>query len=171
MTTKMNKEQKVVFVLSGSVFASKIDFSQNHLPCEIEVVGRSGENFGNVRFCGKEKDNTPHLLRADILVINGGFSAVSEALALGKETFIIPVPNHAEQYLNARLLSRYGRGTITEEGLVIEELRKILEGEKPLCPAESSGSVNAEGAREAAEIIFSIIPRPAEVQEVLVENP
>src|SRR5436190_9458489 len=91
--------REVVFMLSGSVHASNINFSHRKFPFKIHVVGRSGESFGNVTYHGRQLDNTELLCRADALVINGGYSAVSEAFALGKPVFVVPVPGHAEQFV------------------------------------------------------------------------
>lgn len=152
-----NRMKKVVFLLSGSIFASRIAFDDGKFPFTVDVIGREGENIGNVTYRGRLMDNVAYLRDADALVINGGFSAVSEALALGKPTFVIPVPGHAEQFVNARVVAEMGYGYQVREDEVVDRLRRLCtldhwEGMKPRRPI-----TGVEGAREAAEYIAGAI--------------
>jgi uncharacterized protein (TIGR00661 family) len=73
------------------------------------------------------------LASARALVSNGGFSAISEAIYLGKPVLSIPVAHQGEQQLNAAWLSRLGLGMRGNE-LTKELLREFLEhcsGERP----------------------------------------
>ncbi len=147
----------VVFMLSGSVHASNIAFDQHQIPFQIHVVGRPGESRGNVTYHGRQMDNTGFLARADALVINGGYSAVSEAFVLGKPVFVVPVPGHAEQFINAQLVSDLGLGFVATEADVLDQLLTMYTqdrwtGLKPRPPA-----FEIDGAREAAEAILSSI--------------
>ena len=60
--------RRVVFMLSGSIFASHLSLDRTDLPADIDVVGRDGLSQGRVRYHGKIMDNTPFLLGADVLV-------------------------------------------------------------------------------------------------------
>ena len=102
-------------------------------------------------------DNIAYLQKADAMVINGGFSAVSEAMALGKITFVIPVPGHAEQHINARILADMGYGYVVKENEVVAKLKELCrgnhwEGLKPRQPI-----LGVQGAREAADIISEVV--------------
>jgi UDP:flavonoid glycosyltransferase YjiC (YdhE family) len=149
--------RKVVFMLSGSIFASAIDLDPWDLPFEIHVVGREGQSHGRVHYHGKLMDNTAQLADADILVINGGFSAVSEAIALGKPTFVIPVPGHAEQFVNARMVADLGLGFVTDEHSVMAKITGLYRsgGWDGLTP--SSPVTGFDGAREAADVISEFL--------------
>lgn len=138
----------VVFMLSGSVHASNIRFDRQ-LPFKVEVVGVPGESRGNVTYHGRQMNNVPLLSRADALVINGGYSAVSEAFVLGKPVFVVPVSGHAEQFVNASVVQDLGLGFVAQESNVVEKLvgmyeRNVWEGRMPL-PAQ----FEIDGAREA----------------------
>jgi UDP:flavonoid glycosyltransferase YjiC (YdhE family) len=151
--------KRVVFMLSGSEFASEVSFSCGDFPFHVDVVGRLGENVGNVTFHGRVMDNARFLAQADALVINGGFSAVSEALALNKPTFVIPLQNHAEQYVNAHLARDLGRGYVVRAEEVIDKLLQLhatnrWDGLKPPTPL-----LGIDGARESAEIICEMAAR------------
>jgi UDP:flavonoid glycosyltransferase YjiC (YdhE family) len=142
----------VVFMLSGSVHASKIQFDKE-LPFQVEVVGLTGESRGRVVYHGRQMNNVPLLSRADALVINGGYSAVSEAFVLGKPVFVVPVAGHAEQFVNASMVQDLGLGFIAQENTVVDQLlgmyeRDRWEGRKALPPA-----FDINGAQEAAMTI------------------
>jgi UDP:flavonoid glycosyltransferase YjiC (YdhE family) len=109
----------VVFMFSGSVHASNISVDSAQLPFNVEIVGRDGESRGKVKYHGRLMNNLDVLARADALVMNGGYSAVSEAFQLGKPVFVIPVPGHAEQFINGCLVEDLGLGISTTETEVL----------------------------------------------------
>ena len=152
-----NKIRNVVFMLSGSIFASAVPLEDYEMPFRIDVVGRGGASTDHVTYHGRLMHNLDLLLKADALVVNGGYSAVSEALALGKPTFVIPVPGHAEQYVNARLVTELGRGYRTSEAEVMDLLLRLYakhrwEGLAPQQPLSG-----LDGATEAAEAIEGVL--------------
>jgi UDP-N-acetylglucosamine:LPS N-acetylglucosamine transferase len=151
--------KRVVFMLSGSSFASEIPFGRGDFPFHVDVVGQSGENVGNVTFHGRLMDNARFLAQADALVINGGFSAVSEALALNKPTFVIPLQNHAEQYVNAHLVRDLGRGYVVRAEEVIDKLLQLHATNRWDDLKPSTPLLGIDGARESAEIICEMAER------------
>jgi UDP:flavonoid glycosyltransferase YjiC (YdhE family) len=150
--------RNVLFMLSGSVHASNISFPES-LPFNVDVVGIQGKSSGNVTYHGRQLNNIEFLRRADALVVNGGYSAVSEVFALGKPAFVVPVSGHAEQFVNASLVQDLGLGFIASEADVVNQLLKMYEqnqwvGRKPI-PSE----FELNGAREAAAMIRSFASR------------
>ena len=146
--------RNVVFMLSGSIFASAIPLDTFEQPFHIDVVGREGVSTPRVTYHGRLMDNLPLLTKADALVINGGYSAVSEALALNKPTFVLPVAGHAEQYVNARLVAELGRGYSAQDTTVMDLLLGLYRtnawsGLKE--PQPISGLAGADGAAAAIE--------------------
>jgi hypothetical protein len=157
----------VVFMLSGSIHASRVDFDGHQLPFKIEVVGRPGESRGQIVFHGRQMNNFAFLERADVLVINGGYSAVSECFALGKPTFVLPVPGHAEQFVNARLVEDFALGFATSEAEVLHLLQHMYQQDHwdtldlPPPPFE------IDGAQEAAEAILACAARRSKISTQL----
>ena len=146
--------RKVVFMLSGSVHASQISFDNCQLPFRVDVVGREGESRGAVTYHGRMMNNIDLLLGADALVINGGYSAVSEAFLLRKPVFVVPIPGHAEQFVNARLVRDLGLGFVATESDLLDQLLRAHAADKwpelkPMPPR-----FEFDGAREAAEGIL-----------------
>ncbi len=147
--------RRVVFMLSGSVHASRIPFERYQLPFSLEVVGRAGESHGNLTYHGRQMDNTDLLTQADALVINGGYSAVSEAFLLRKPVFVVPVPGHAEQYINACLVRDLGLGFVATESDVLSQLLQMYEQDRWLGLKPMPAAFELDGAREAASAILA----------------
>jgi UDP:flavonoid glycosyltransferase YjiC (YdhE family) len=147
--------RRVVFMLSGSVHASNIRFQGREIPFKIDVVGRPGESSDNVTFHGRQLDNVRLLAQADALVINGGYSAVSEAFVLRKPTFVVPVPGHAEQFVNARLVKKLGLGFIATEETVLDQLLAMHEQDRWVGLQPMPPTFEIDGAREAAAAIMA----------------
>ncbi len=145
--------RRVVFMLSGSVHASHIPFERYSLPFKVDVVGRSGDSLPNVTFHGRCTNSVGLLAQADALVINGGYSALSEAFALRKPTFVIPVPGHAEQYVNACLARDLGLGFVATEADVLDQLLEMRRLDRWAGLRASPPAFEIEGAKEGARAI------------------
>lgn len=146
----------VVFMLSGSVHASNISFNRE-LPFNVEVVGVPGQSRGNVTYHGRQMDNIGILSRADALVINGGYSAVSEAFVLGKPCFVVPVAGHAEQFVNAALVRDLGLGFMADEGTVLDDIVRMYEQNRWIDRKHLPPNFEIDGAREASAAILNHI--------------
>ena len=151
----------VLVMLSGSRFGSPVAFSRTDWPFAIDVVGRPApanwDGPGTIRFHGKLLDNKALVEKADMVVVNGGFSAVSENFSMRKPLVVIPVPNHAEQWINARTIEHLGVGMSAPEA----DLENALDAS-----ARQVGRFNAgyerlgsipDGAAQAAELIMSCV--------------
>jgi UDP:flavonoid glycosyltransferase YjiC (YdhE family) len=143
-----------VFMLSGSNLASVIDFQHFDLPYTVDVVGRDGQSTDKVKFHGRLTNNIELLAKADVLVINGGFSAIGEALCLNKPTFVIPVPGHAEQYVNAHLLNELGHGFVVNEQSILPTLREMYARNEWVGLPAKQPTAGYNGAAECAQIIL-----------------
>jgi UDP:flavonoid glycosyltransferase YjiC (YdhE family) len=148
--------RRVLFMLSGSVHASNIRFEEYPLPFKVDVVGRSGTSRDNIVYHGRQMNNTALLMQADALVINGGYSAVSEAFVLGKPVFVVPVPGHAEQFVNAQLVNKLGYGFKATEADLLPQLLNMYEQNRWEGLKPRTDSIEANGAEEAAQSILEI---------------
>ena len=152
---------RVLVMLSGSRFGSPVAFNRTDWPFEIDVVGRQAptnwNNRGTIRFHGKLLDNKVFVEMADIVAVNGGFSAVSESFSVRKPLVVIPVPNHAEQWINARTIEQLGVGMIAQEAdleyaldAIARQVGRFREGYKRL------GEI-PDGAAQSAALILSYV--------------
>ena len=149
--------KSVVFMLSGSTFSSKIDLENYDLPWEVNVVGRQGNNRHKIIFHGLLRDNVRLLKSADLLVVNGGFSAVSEALVLGKPTLVIPVPRHAEQFINGCFVHELKKGYVVTQETVLNQLKELFRSNQWEGLELNRSPLNGNGAIEAAAEILSYL--------------
>jgi UDP:flavonoid glycosyltransferase YjiC (YdhE family) len=151
----------VLVMLSGSRFGSPVIFDRIDWPFEIEVVGRPAppnwDGGGQIRFHGKLLDNRALVEKADMVVVNGGFSAVSESFSMRKPLVVIPVPNHAEQWINARTIEHLGVGMSAQEAdlenamaCAAQQVERFHEGYRRI------GEI-PDGAAQAAKLIMSMV--------------
>ena len=146
--------RRALFMLSGSIHASHVNLTGRDWPFAVDVVGREGPSAGQITYHGKLMNNIDLLRQADVLVINGGYSAVSEAMALNKPAFVIPVPGHAEQFVNARLMEEMGRGVVTDESRIVNHLLACWRENRWIGMGSVQEAVEYHGAEEAANIIM-----------------
>jgi UDP:flavonoid glycosyltransferase YjiC (YdhE family) len=155
--------RRVLVMLSGSRFGSPVIFHRRDWPFEIDVIGRPAPKNqdiqGSVRFHGKLLDNRALVDMADMVVVNGGFSAISESFSMRKPLVVIPVPSHAEQWLNARTIERLGVGMSAQESEIERSLHdaagrfeRFQEGYRKL-------GQTPDGATDAVELIMSVAGR------------
>jgi hypothetical protein len=100
-------------------------------------------------------DSLERIARAPVVICQGGFSSLTEVLALGKVAIAAPLPGHAEQCINVRSLSQ--RGAILELG-EDEDLRDALARVDGFERADLSMGFN--GAEVAAERLSRLLISP-----------
>lgn len=148
--------KNILVMLSGSDFGTSTDFlNLLALPPEISinVIGREGLSDQQVTYHGKVIDNTDLLNAADLMVINAGFSAISEAVVLGRPSVVIPVANHAEQYVNARLISELGLGVEASADTVGEQISNVIENYAAFLAKHQEFDCGTHGALIGAQAI------------------
>lgn len=122
--------RRILVMLSGSAFGSQVRFVDPLPGVQIDVVGRDAPEGwvpdGCVQWHGKVRDNLHLLEDADMAVVNGGFSAVSELFWMRKPMLVVPVPNHAEQWVNARTIQGLGVGDIASEDNLEPQIHAAL---------------------------------------------
>jgi hypothetical protein len=152
--------ERVLVMLSGSRFGSKVSLSDQPPPFHVDVVGREAPAGvalpANVVFHGRVKDNTEIVRRADLVLVNGGFSAVSEAFALRKPMVVLPIPNHAEQWVNARTIEKLGVGLVADEDDIEGAMHRAIAGIDRLRAGYARLPSPRDGAGEAAGIIMEL---------------
>jgi hypothetical protein len=147
---------RIVVMLSGSVFASQITELQA-LPWKVDVIGREGVSSGNVTYHGKIRESLEFVRNAGALVINGGFSSVSEAIAMMRPVYVIPVPNHAEQLMNAMMVKDIGAGDMADTGTIIQRLKEAYRLNRWDGIKEERVAVDFNGGDEAAVLLLNLL--------------
>ena len=154
------RPEKVAVMLSGSVFGSRVVLKRDRSDVVIDVLGRPTPREGNapsqVTFHGKVRDSLAFMRNADLVVVNGGFSAVSEALFMRKPTVVIPVPRHAEQWVNGDSVHRLGLGTVAGEAELEDAIDAALDHIDEFRAAFSSALPLSNGAEHAVELILGL---------------
>ena len=82
------------------------------------------------------------------LVVQGGLSSISECIARGRYCYVVPMPNHPEQELNALAVEEMGLGRRVSE----EEISRLASP-----PNQACAFLDCEGAKVAAGILLGEI--------------
>ena len=155
--------RRVAIMLSGSAFGSQVRLVRQHPGLRIDVIGRQAPERGmpqdNVTFHGKLRDSLPLIAAADLLVVNGGFSAISEAVFLRKPVVVIPVPRHSEQWINGRTITALGLGMMAGQDRLEEAMEQALGRIDAFRAAYRALPVADNGAVRAAELILELAER------------
>jgi len=157
------RPERVVVMLSGSAFGSPVALARNRPGVTVDVVGRPAPSASvipeGVFYHGKVRDSLTLLRNADLLVVNGGFSAVSEALFARKPMVVIPVPRHAEQWANGETIRRLGVGLVAAEAALEDAIDAALARIAQLRAAFDALPAVADGAERAAAFILDLAAR------------
>ena len=152
---------KVAIMLSGSVFRSPVHLTRTDHDVRIEIVGRPapqkwGENK-NVVYHGRLRDTLGVLSDADLVIVNGGFSAINELFCMRKPMLVVPVPNHAEQWLNAHTVKKLGIGDLISEDAIESSISPAMERICEFRKAYERLPETPDGAEQAADLILSSV--------------
>jgi UDP:flavonoid glycosyltransferase YjiC (YdhE family) len=152
--------EKVVIMLSGSVFGTPVTLTRADHPVRIDIVGRPApegwREDPRVRYHGRIRETGRVLSDADLVIVNGGFSAVSELFCMGKPMLVVPVPNHAEQWINARTVKHLAVGDIIDEDSIETAIGPALERIGDFRAAYGRLPPPPDGAAQAAQAILEL---------------
>lgn len=151
---------RVAVMLSGSTFGTPVRMKRSNYPFTVDVLGREAphdrRDCGNVVYHGRVKASHQVLNDADVIVVNGGFSAVSEGFWMCKPMLVIPVHNHAEQWLNARIVEHLGVGLMGTEENLEEAMMEVVAKVEHFRNAYRKYQFMEDGAEVAARTILEM---------------
>ncbi|MCB2156080.1 hypothetical protein KQI84_14480 [bacterium] len=146
-----------VVVLTGGSGIGTADIDLRALKGQkITVLGAQLEKVPDgTNQPGFTLDVTEHLRRAKVLVVQGGFSSVSEAVALRIPTVVVPISRHAEQWSNARHIEELGLGLMCREGAKTgATVKRILDDYPRYWEQAQALRVPTDGHKKAAELLW-----------------
>ena len=106
--------------------AEELEPLRNWQGLETQVVGLEGRSSEQLKFLGHQSGVVDLVRSSDFLLLNGGFSSMSEAFVYGKPAIIVPIEGHAEQLLNAKRLSTLGRARVSDRKNWPNDLRVLV---------------------------------------------
>lgn len=146
-------------MLSGSKFGMSLKINNNKSNLILDVIGREkppqNETIQNFIFHGKMLNNHKILNQVDFAVVNGGYSAITELFYTEKPMVVVPVPNHSEQWTNAKQISEGGIGIIANENNYFEKLNELIKNYSNYKENYKKFSQKIDGASQAANIIYN----------------
>lgn len=110
-TATDRSHRHVTVMLGGSVFATPFRPTRR-AEFRVSVLGQRSPSVAhpNATYHGRVRDTFRFLRASDVVVTNGGFSSLSEVLALRKPVVVLPIHGHFEQWANAKTAERLGVG-------------------------------------------------------------
>jgi uncharacterized protein (TIGR00661 family) len=92
---------------------------------------------------------------AKVLVVQGGFSSVSEAVALRRPTVVVPITRHAEQHMNAYLVEELGLGLAAAGPDAGKKVNEILDNYDQFAEqCRNHPQLATDGAQQAAKVLL-----------------
>jgi UDP:flavonoid glycosyltransferase YjiC (YdhE family) len=127
-------------VLAGLLLESLAGF-----PSEYDVVISRGEPNGssvpvrdrNLTVYGWIEDQYEMLEASSVVVSRAGHGTIMKSIMLGKPMILIPIPDHTEQYGNAKRASKLGLAEIVPQREVTTE--RLLDATKKLLDSPPAG--------------------------------
>lgn len=147
---------EIVVLTGGSgIDASNIDLTLLE-GWEVRMLGTPLAKVpASARAVGFTLDVMEHLRRARVLVVQGGFSSVSEAVALRVPTVVVPISNHAEQWCNGQLVESLGLGLAAPEpGRAGSTVLRLLDDYQRHWERAQAVRLRTDGHRVAARLLW-----------------
>lgn len=148
---------KVLIVSSGSGLGKDLTPIAQEISNQIGGVLISSFSPPKKKLMENIQNNIPLLNSADILVINGGFSSLSEGLKRQVPMILVPLTGHSEQWVNAQFIADQRLGINWDEShcwLAKPELELRINEIKEQCRLNH---FSCEGANQASQIIETLL--------------
>lgn len=135
---KPTKENFILVYQTTPIYKKKLFKVFRKFPQEKFIcynLGPSSQTKNIILYEFKEKEFLENLSKAKAVIINGGFTLMSEAIYLKKPILSLPIKGDFEQIVNALLLEKSGYGIFSqkiEEGILEKFLKHLPVFEKNL---------------------------------------
>ena len=152
---KFKKHHALIMLGGARALNQNISLSWNHDFCDLSVLGDQIRISGKIKREAKVLDVSHLISQSTILVINGGFSSISEGLAMAKPMIVIPLEGHMEQRVNASWLEKNRMGKVSSWENLESSLLYVIKNyhffKKNLL---SHLNFNGEGGKFIADLII-----------------
>lgn len=109
----LNRHHVLVMTGGAEAFSQGLSIDHNRDDYDLSVLGDGIKISGRAVRENKTFNASALMSRSTIVVINGGFSSISEALATAKPIVVIPLSGHTEQKINALWVQENNLGLIS----------------------------------------------------------
>jgi UDP:flavonoid glycosyltransferase YjiC (YdhE family) len=107
-----------------------------------------------------EKTHYEFIKACDVVLSRAGHGIITKAMVYGKPLVLIPIPEHTEQWNNARTCERLGYGVLLEQrNLTLDKLREALKKALGLNPKrldEVYKKTLLGGWESASNLVYSL---------------
>ena len=152
------KNKRGAIMLSGSNFGVEINLKNKNQEFALDIIGRDKPknwmHLNGIEFHGKIKNNIHLLNNIDFCVVNGGFSALSELYWAHIPMIVVPVPNHAEQWTNAKQIELSGVGILSDHETYEDKIINLNDNFEKFENNYDEMNIDQNGTENAASIIL-----------------
>ncbi len=146
-----------VIVVTGGSGIGVQDIDLRGIEAPIVTYGSRIERApDHARQLGFTLDDIEPMRRAHVLVVQGGFSSVSEAVALRRPTVVVPIAHHAEQHVNAALVEELGLGLAASGPEAGRKVNEVLARHEKFAARCREKQIATDGAAHAARALLAM---------------
>ena len=116
----------VLIVPSGASINTNLSLKHEKADYDISIIGEKITSLGEIKKHGKVFNTSYLMKQATIVVVNGGLSSISEALAMAKPMIVIPVKGHLEQKINADWIQEHNLGLVSSWEQLKESILEMI---------------------------------------------
>ena len=121
------KKHHVLIVTSAAASVNpKISLKQDEI-YDISIVGNHNLTSKNIKQHNKTFNTSYLIKQSTVVVINGGLSSISEALAMKTPMVVVPIKGHLEQKINADWIQQNNLGLLSSWSNFSESIKKIID--------------------------------------------
>ena len=154
---KLPKKHQVLIVTSAAASVNpKISLKQDKINYDISIVGDHNLTSKNIKRHNKTFNTSSLIKQSTVVVVNGGLSSISEALAAEKPMVVVPIKGHLEQKINADWIQQNNLGVLSSWSNLSESIKKIIDNYS-FFKKHLAGCDGLNGAQQAGDLILKEI--------------
>ena len=147
------KKHHVLVVPSGASINTSVSLNHDKTDYDISVIGNQITISGKIKKHNRVFNTSSLMKSATIVVVNGGLSSISEALAMAKPMIVIPLKGHLEQKINTAWIKERNLGLISSWEKLKEAIHEIIKN-YDVFKKHLIGYKYINGAQQAVDFIL-----------------
>ena len=154
--SSINKHHVLIMPSGARIVSPNLYINHDTDVYEISVIGNQFLTSGKIQKQDRVFNTSALMNQSTIVVVNGGLSSISEALAMKKPMIVVPLRGHLEQKINADWIQKNNLGLSSSWKNLKESINKIIKNysffKKHLLDYNYTN-----GAQQAVELILKEI--------------
>ena len=151
------KRHHILIMAGGNEsFQQGISINHSQKNYDLSVLGDHLQVSGKAQKRDKTFNTANLMSQSTIIVINGGFSSISEALSMARPMIVIPIKGHIEQKINALYIQENNLGLMSSWEDIEKAIERMIKN-YTLFKKNLLKFSNINGAKQAVSVILKKI--------------